>query len=142
MQEKKLIPLGLLPLDIEFTLNKEALYSALAVPGMYTETNMNTLGATAAERLRFTLPIGSRSYRMVKFALYGNLIFFETDVHRQVEVQTTERGLFIYCNSFKKIPTAQLGLAVLPETHLINSNLKSVNSLHWVFINNKWRQQP
>ena len=51
MPEKKLIPLNLLPLDIEFVLNPHALYSNRAD--------------------------GTRSYRIVDFFLYTHLLTFE-----------------------------------------------------------------
>lgn len=51
MPDKKLIPLNLLPLDIEITFNPHALYSNLAA--------------------------GSREYTVSKFNLYSHMIFFE-----------------------------------------------------------------
>jgi hypothetical protein len=51
MPEKKLIPLNLLPLDIEIVFNPHALYS-------------NALN-------------GNRNYTVTKFNLMANMIFFE-----------------------------------------------------------------
>jgi hypothetical protein len=52
MPEKKLLPLNLLPLDIEITFNRTALYSS-------KKTN------------------GSRAYVVKDFYIYGNTFFFE-----------------------------------------------------------------
>lgn len=68
--------------------------------------------------------------------LYGNLVFFETEIHRRVEVQTAERGLFIYANSFLRAPPQIIQGSQVPAMLMLNQNLKSVNSLHFVFINN------
>lgn len=54
MPEKKLIPLNLLPLDIEIVFNPHALYSS--------GTPANT---------------GSRAYTITKFNLMANMQFFE-----------------------------------------------------------------
>jgi hypothetical protein len=54
MPEKKLIPLNLLPLDIEITLNPHALYS-----------NLNIADG------------GTRTYKITSFNLLTNLITFE-----------------------------------------------------------------
>jgi len=51
MPEKKLLPLNLLPLDIEIVFNRHALYSS-------------------------TLE-GSRAYTIRDFYIYGNTLFFE-----------------------------------------------------------------
>jgi hypothetical protein len=52
MPEKKLLPLNLLPLDIEITFNRTALYSSKKVGG-------------------------SREYYIRDFYIYGNTFFFE-----------------------------------------------------------------
>lgn len=77
MPEKKLLPLGLLPLDIEIKFNEFALYSSLGSNDQ-----------------------GSRRYTISDFNLYSNVVYFESDIHKQIESQTAERGLFIYCNTF------------------------------------------
>ena len=51
MPEKKLIPLNLLPLDIEIVFNPHALYSSRSD--------------------------GSRNYTVSEFYIYGNTMFFE-----------------------------------------------------------------
>jgi len=51
MPEKKFIPMSLLPLDCEFTLNPYALYSSLVT--------------------------GNRNYTINKFEIYTHVIFFE-----------------------------------------------------------------
>lgn len=88
MPEKKLLPLNLLPLDIEITLNPHALYSSLYVPAE---------GATAAK-------IGTRNYTVTEFNLYTNLLTFEQEIHRTLEASVADHGLFIYCNSFHAAP--------------------------------------
>jgi hypothetical protein len=59
MPDKKLLPLGLMPLEIEITLNPDALYS-------------NMVG-------------GSRNYIIKEFNLFSHVIFFESDIHKQLE---------------------------------------------------------
>jgi hypothetical protein len=51
MPEKKLLPLNLLPLDIEITFNQHALYSSHST--------------------------GGRQYVIKDFYIYGNTMFFE-----------------------------------------------------------------
>lgn len=74
MPDKKLLPLGLMPLEVEITLNPHALYS--------NRTD------------------GTRNYVIESFNLYSHVIFFESDIHKQLEAQAAEHGIFIYCNSF------------------------------------------
>lgn len=81
MPEKKLLPLSLLPLDIEIVLNPHALYSSMA-------------GAWG----------GSRNYRITKFNLMAHLLTFEQEIHRSLEASVSDHGLFIYCNSFHAAP--------------------------------------
>ena len=54
MPEKKLLPLNLLPLDIEIVFNPHALYSSMST--MYN---------------------GKRNYQIKEFYIYGNTMFFE-----------------------------------------------------------------
>lgn len=56
MPDKKLLPLGLLPLDIEIYFNPHALYSS-----------------NAAE---------DRSYTITDFNIYSHTIYFESEIHR------------------------------------------------------------
>lgn len=78
MPDKKLLPLGLMPLDIELFFNPHALYSNFAD--------------------------GARDYVITDFNMYSHVIFFESDIHKQLEAQTAEHGLFLYCNSFHTAP--------------------------------------
>jgi len=55
MPEKKLLPLNLLPLDIEIVFNPHALYSSGKVG----------------------FDLGRRDYVVTEFFLYGNTFFFE-----------------------------------------------------------------
>ena len=54
MPEKKLLPLNILPLDIEIVFNRHALYSS--------KTDVSG---------------GSRNYKIEEFFLYANTLFFE-----------------------------------------------------------------
>lgn len=78
MPDKKLLPLNLLPLDIEIVFNPNALYSS--------KSN------------------GSRNYTISQFNMYSHMIFFEQDIHRSLEAAVAEHGIFIYCNSFHSAP--------------------------------------
>lgn len=116
MPEKKLLPLNLLPLDIEIVFNNHALYSS-------HET-------------------GSRSYQIQEFFLYGNTLFFEQEIHRTLEASVADHGLFIYCNSFHTAPQQLISTDQLPSTMYISMNLKSINSVHWVFLYAHYEQKP
>ena len=59
MPDKKLLPLGLMPLDIEIYFNPHALYTNLVA--------------------------GSRNYTIKDFNLYSHVIFFESEIHKQLE---------------------------------------------------------
>lgn len=72
--DKKLIPLNLIPLDIEIMFNPHALYSSSAD--------------------------GSREYRITEFNMYSHMIFFESEIHRSLEAAVAEHGIFLYCNGF------------------------------------------
>lgn len=78
MPDKKLLPLNLLPLDIEIVFNNHALYSNLTA--------------------------GYRSYEISEFNMFSHMIFFEQDIHRSLEAAVAEHGIFIYCNSFHAAP--------------------------------------
>lgn len=83
MPDKKLLPLSLMPLDVEFTLNPHALF-----------TNLST---------------GNRKYVMQKFEIYSHMLFFEQEVHRSLEAVVAENGLFIHFNSFYQAPITVFG---------------------------------
>jgi hypothetical protein len=63
--EKKLIPLNLMPLELEFSMNPYALYcmQPAGVP--------NGLGGHDAANIL------TRNYTITKFEIYGNVIMFE-----------------------------------------------------------------
>jgi len=88
MPEKKLLPLNLLPLDIEIVFNQHALYSS------HTS--------------------GKRTFKIIQFNLYGNTLFFEQDIHRTLEASVADHGLFIYCNSFLSAPPQNIPTRTLP----------------------------
>lgn len=110
MPEKKLLPLNLLPLDIEIVFNPHALYCS------------NT-----------SIP---RTYTITQFNLYSHMIFFEQEIHRTLEASVADHGLFIYCNGFHNAPTQLLGTKSLPAVSHISMNLKSINSVHVLFLYN------
>lgn len=90
MPEKKLLPLGLLPLDIEIYFNPYALYTNLAG--------------------------GNRNYEIVDFNIYAHTVYFESEIHRQLEAQTAEHGLFLYSNSFHSAPQHMISGQELPPS--------------------------
>ncbi len=110
MPEKKLLPLNLLPLDIEIVFNPHALYSS--------RSN------------------GNRNYRIQEFYIYGNTLFFEQEIHRTLEASVADHGLFLYCNSFHSAPVQLISNQSIPSALYISMNLKSINSVHWVFMYN------
>lgn len=120
MPDKKLIPLNLLPLDIEITFSPHALYS--------THSNSSSFGEGNG--------IGSREYKITKFNMYSHMIFFEQEIHRSLEAAVAEHGIFIYCNSFHQTPTTLIANSTLPSFAHISMNLKSINSIHTVFYYN------
>lgn len=64
MPDKKLIPLSLLPLEVEFSLNPYAVY---AVQPRGANGSLN------------------REYTVTNFEIYGHMLFFEQEVHRSLE---------------------------------------------------------
>lgn len=88
MGDKKLIPLNLLPLDIEVTFSPHALYSSHSNDPVLLDADKS---ADA---------VGSRSYVIKDFNMYSHMIFFEQEIHRSLEAAVAEHGIFIYCNSF------------------------------------------
>jgi len=78
MPTKKLIPMSLLPLEIEFTMNPHAFY-----------------------------PVGqetSRKYTVNRFEIWSHTMFFEQELHRSLEAAVAEAGVFIHYNSFYLAP--------------------------------------
>jgi hypothetical protein len=70
MPEKKLIPLSLLPLDIEITFNPHALYSSGMSDGAVVFDGM----------AKYPRSQGSRDYVITDFALYANMTYFELEI--------------------------------------------------------------
>jgi len=64
MPDKKMVPLSMIPLEVEFTLNPYALWT----------NDLNT----------------KRDYFVTKFEIYAHTLFFEQDVHRALESITAE----------------------------------------------------
>jgi hypothetical protein len=122
MPDKKLLPLSLLPLDIEITMNRHALYSS-GVEGVDESIANNNNSAYQ----------GSRNYRVVDFNLFSNVTFFENEISKSLEASVVEHGLFIYANSFHQVPRAVINTSV-PSNVLMGANLKSINSVHWIFL--------
>ena len=79
MPDKKLIPLSLMPLEVEFTLNPHALY---------------TVGAATT----------NRSYRISRFDIYAHMLQFESSLHRSLETVVSQHGIFVHYNSFYLAP--------------------------------------
>lgn len=79
MPDKKLLPLSLMPLEVEFTLNPHALYS---------------VGNT----------VTNRSYRVSRFDIYGHMLQFESALHRSLETVVSQHGIFVHYNSFYLAP--------------------------------------
>lgn len=53
-----------------------------------------------------------------------------------------EHGIFIYCNSFHSAPQALISSEVLPSVQYISMNLKSINSVHVIFMYNWFETLP
>lgn len=112
MPDKKMIPLSLMPLEVEFTINPYALYCAGAVG---SDSN-------------------PRDFTINKMWLYSHMLFFEQELHRSLEAVVAENGIFIHFNSFYLAPiTTHVGTAITPYAQ-INIHAKSINSVHFVFI--------
>lgn len=116
MPDKKLLPLNLLPLDIEIVFNPHALYSS--------EEG------------------GNRNYTISEFNMYSHMIFFEQDIHKTLEASCADHGIFIYANSFHSAPMTLISGNVLPSVSYISMNLKSINSVHTAFMYNHFETIP
>jgi hypothetical protein len=111
MPDKKLIPLSLLPLEVEFALNPHAIYT--------------------------TDPSIPREYKVKKFEIFAHMLFFEQEVHRSLEQVVAQQGIFIHFNTFYLAPiTVNAGGADNPISAYasVNVHFKSINAVHWVFI--------
>lgn len=94
MPDKKMIPLSLMPLELEFTMNPYALYCA--------GTGQTPIGGGA---LVGTLNDNNpRDYTISKFWLYSHVLSFEQELHRSLEAVVAENGIFIHFNSFYLAP--------------------------------------
>jgi hypothetical protein len=69
--------------------------------------------------------------------MYANVSYYEADIHRALEVAVAEHGIFLYCNSFHYVPQTLINTTV-PSTVYISMNLKSINSVHWLFVYSKY----
>jgi hypothetical protein len=83
MPEKKFIPLSLLPLELELTVNPFAVYSA----GSATD----------------------RTFKISKCEIFCHTLFFEQELHRSLEAVVAETGIFIHYNSFYLAPINTYG---------------------------------
>lgn len=83
MPEKKLLPLSMMPLEVDFTLNPHALIAVCS----------NGYGGQI-----------DRFYTMKRMEIFAHMIFFEQDVHRSMESIVAENGLFIHMNTFYLAP--------------------------------------
>lgn len=71
MPDKKLLPLNLLPLDIEIVFNPYALYSS----GTFNNAGANAISLAAENTNKLTN--GSRAYKINEFHIFSHMIFFE-----------------------------------------------------------------
>ena len=119
--EKKLLPLNLMPLELEFTLNPYAIYCLRPNHGDGQLT---------------------RNYTINKFEIYGNVIMFEQQVHRALDQVVAKQGLYIPFNTFYLAPqTVNTGVSETQVTAFsqINVYFKSINSIHSVFLYSGYR---
>ena len=93
-QDKKLLPLSLMPLEVEFTLNPYAFYD------VYTADNVN---------------LNPRQYTVDTFHLYAHVLFFEQELHRSLEAVTAESGVFIHFNTMYLAPVTTHSATVVQK---------------------------
>jgi len=74
MPDKKLLPLSLLPLEVELTVNPYGVYAA---------------GAAT-----------SRQFTITKCEIFSHTLFFEQELHRSLEAIVAETGIFLHYQSF------------------------------------------
>jgi len=92
MPEKKLLPLSLLPLEVDFTLNPHALMAGYS----------NGYGGML-----------SRNYTMKKMEIFSHMVFFEQEIHRSMESIVAEHGLFLHINTFYMAPVTLHGTSAV-----------------------------
>jgi hypothetical protein len=91
MQDKKLIPLSLIPLEIELELNPYFMYCAGdQAPAIYTGPANAGPGK----------PISFRNYVLKDISLYSHVLEFEQEVHRSLEAIVVQHGIFIHYPTF------------------------------------------
>ena len=117
MPEKKLIPLSLMPLEVDFTLNPHAL--------------MCGYSAGFGDKL-------TRNYTMKKMEIFSHMIFFEQEVHRSMESIVAEHGLFLHINTFYMAPVTLHGGNGVTQNIPINLHFKNINSIHMVNLYTKY----
>jgi hypothetical protein len=79
MPEKKFLPMSMLPLELEFTMNPYAFYG---VGDQVTD----------------------RKYVVRRFEIWTHTLFFEQELHRSLEAIVAEAGIFIHYQSFYLAP--------------------------------------
>lgn len=119
MPEKKFLPMSLLPLEVEFTINPHAFY-----PVGFTVTD--------------------RRFLVKKMEIWTHTLFFDQELHRSLEAVVAENGIFIHYNSFYLTPintyNATAG-ASLPQYNQLGVFLKSISAIHWVFLYSSYEQE-
>jgi hypothetical protein len=79
MPDKKLLPLSLVPLEVEFYVNPYGIYS---------------VGNAVVDR----------QFIIRKFEIWSHTLFFEQELHRSLEAVVAENGIFLHYNSFYVTP--------------------------------------
>jgi hypothetical protein len=116
MPTKRLIPLHILPLDVELTLSHHALYSSSAT--------------------------GSRKYIISRMELFSHILTFHSDVPRSIDEVVATQGIYFHLSTFYKAATTVIGTTSLPGVAQINLNFNAINSVHFVFMYNTYGNNP
>lgn len=85
MPEKRCIPLSLMPLEIEITVNPHAVYSTIGIPGQ-----------------------SNRNFFIDDPLLFGHMLYFEQEVHRSLEAVVAEHGIYMHINTFRYGPATTI----------------------------------
>lgn len=80
MPQKKLLPLSLMNIELELTVNPYAMYA--------------------------TPNLASRAFTLQNVELHGHVLLFEQEVHRSLEAVVAEHGIFIHLNTFRLAPVS------------------------------------
>lgn len=115
MPDKKLLPLSILPLQLEITLNPHALFCISSDPVYHSNVNFN------------------RNYLIKSIQIVGHMLTFEQEVHRSLETIIAANGLMMHFNTFYLTPTMVTNNDSLPAYSQINMAFKSIKSIHFVF---------